>query len=532
MQKILIVSLRSEFDVISSSKVVSRIAAEQPHSEIHFLTYSRYQDSAEIINNVARVHTISQEKIKQIFQNPVYSDGFAINRFYSDLRWCIDTNWDVVVNHSNDNVSAYLISSLNFTKVIGTTIAMSGNPITTNKINEYINFVASSLQRQPLDLQIAKMEMCELPWDHQSTKTLIIREDHAKIAEQNFRKIRESHGGPTTKIIAVSLAPNYHNEILDTDSIEELVEELEQSHEFKVVLLIENNNMQKELVNKLNFKLNNKLISISAQKEALTGVLVNVDVVVSANNAHLYVADVLGIPAIEIVKNWSEQRVGNKGNYSIIAQKYFHNEVNFCLNSMYGTTLSIDQRVTESRIYRVESDKFGPLYSQIQGPLDIQSELTYHVSRVFCSELLGKTRDESFLKTLASQCDKQDVATFVSTTKEALTNNLKALLSALRTLKSVKTSKDGRANFLSHLEQLMTISSENTLTQVPVLFFEAEVNNSSINSFEDSLKETERNLFELKNNFQKLSAILETLGKGQEIDQGSSHTRKVSETTL
>lgn len=513
MHKILVTSLRSEYDLITSASLITKLHQEYPHSEIHLLTYAKHEDVAKLVSHVSKIHTISKERISQLFGGALYHDGFAINIFTKDIEEVLETHWSLVVNFSNDNVSAYLISALNFSRVIGTTISLSGTPVTSGIYNEYLNTVSPVIARHSVNLSTLKRCMCSLPKKDFDGTCIVIQNDHYKIAAQNFEKIRNSKSGSDAKIIALSLATDHQDSQVDIHSLEMIIEELEESERFKPVLLLDNNPRQKEIVNILNHKFGNRIISISAEVEALPGILSNLDVVISAPNKHLYLADAMGVTTIEVTPEVSLQRTNLPGSFSIITgvDNSFYNEALYALNVHYSESLAVETLTTQSRIYQVQEDDIGAFYSQVQGPVNIHEELNYHIARVYSLELLGNDRNNETLIGIAKQCQQSDINSYVKDLRSQITECSKHLLSTLRNLRNIHSSKENRKNFVKNLDALINTAKHEILTNIPVLLFEAEVNNIETNDKEQCFKETEMLLYNLKNNFQRLSKILEYL---------------------
>ena len=124
MHKILLISLLNENNLIESSRSISKLHQDNPLSEIHILTFSHQEKLARMISNTVKVHLIDKMRIKQILNSKLYHDGFAINIFNQNLSEIIDTQWSLVINHSNDAISSYLVSALNASRIIGTRVTV------------------------------------------------------------------------------------------------------------------------------------------------------------------------------------------------------------------------------------------------------------------------------------------------------------------------------------------------------------------------------------------------------------------------
>ena len=63
MKKILLSMLGQESDIISSSHYISSLKRTYPHSEISILTFLKYSELTNILNNIDNVFYIDQNDI-------------------------------------------------------------------------------------------------------------------------------------------------------------------------------------------------------------------------------------------------------------------------------------------------------------------------------------------------------------------------------------------------------------------------------------------------------------------------------------
>jgi hypothetical protein len=137
----------------------------------------------------------------------------------------------------------------------------------------------------------------------EDTQGIKINEEYARQAAHNFSQIRSTKPDGDTKIIALSLTDGTNGEYIEQAYFEELIETLEADNSYRVVLLSNRNDYENDLVNSLNEKFDNKLITINADTSVLPAVLVNIDCLVSCSNTTLAMAEAVDIPTIEICLN-------------------------------------------------------------------------------------------------------------------------------------------------------------------------------------------------------------------------------------
>src|SRR5690606_27438355 len=153
-------------------------------------------------------------------------------------------------------------------------------------------------------------------------------------------------------------------------------------------------------------KFNNKVISICVQTEALPGVLAHVDVLISNTNLHLYMADAMKLKCIEVTDATAGTRVTTAGSHTVFAgHSACYNEVNYILNLAYGSALPVESSSMPHKICLDQRNSMGVFYTQGKGPINIAQELTYPVARNYAYEVLGATRNESLMTSLAEQCE-------------------------------------------------------------------------------------------------------------------------------
>ena len=138
------------------------------------------------------------------------------------------------------------------------------------------------------------------------------------------------------------------------------------------------------MANELNYKFDNKLISINTDLTAYPYVIMNVDALITARNNHLTIADTLETRIIEVAPN-SESTTAtacvNPGNFVIVQSglENIVNDVNFILNQEFETDLPVSSMNSVNKTYAQVEDDYGTLTTQIRGDLNIQQELRYHI---------------------------------------------------------------------------------------------------------------------------------------------------------
>lgn len=531
MSKFLLPILTNKNDIFSVSHLIGSISAENPHTEISVLTYEDLKESFSVISNISKIYTIDRNFISSIDDSALYSDSFALNNFFDSIQECIDTQWDKVINFSNDEVSSYLCSMFSAKERAGTTISNFGSPITANTWSTYYNFVSPQMEFDVISRNTIRHNMSCVNYDSDANK-IRINEEYAAVAASNFAKIRKTKNSSTNaNIVGISLQKSFQAKELDFHSIIDVIETLETSDNYRAVLLISGTKEEKDFANELNYKFDNKLISINADLSAVPSVLMNLDFLVSTNNEHLILADALDTKTIE-VRSQSEGRentstvnsenfvIYQKGNTSIA------NDIILMLNEEFETELPISSMHSENSVYAHISDDYGTLMTQIRGEINIQQELKYHIERCYHYQLLGYPKNKELINHISENTNKEDLSSFVNQSKDELTDTVKILLATLRSLKGVKQSKNSLHSFIGYLDNLIQRSRTQSITRGAIAMFEGNIENINTTSSEENMKAIEQYLFKLKNDLQILTNILTDVME-KPASKTATHEREV-----
>lgn len=527
MNKTLILNFGQSNEILLSSHFISSYRTEFPNTEISLLCFEEEKVKAQTLSHINNIFTINRTQIQTITNNQLYSNAFAVNSFFDGITDVIDTNWDNIINYSNDNVSAFLLKAFTSKKITGAYVAQNGTAKTTNKWATYQNHVMPKIQRQTLHPVTVRNHMVNSPYYAQVDK-FKVDQNYAMVANQNFHKIRDTKPEKETMIMGISLEAGYDGHCLDFTSLCDIIETIEDSRNYKTVLLLNGKNYQKEMASKLNEKFNNSLISINVDPTALTAVMSNIDVILSSTNDHLITADAMETRCIEVrnIKDINNSPVVmNEENYIILQNEDTNiaSDVLLALNEVYETELPIDQMATSNKTYKTFQDDYGLLYTQIRGELDIQNELRYHIQRCLHFQMMGYPKNDELLDHIRDNTESEYLTEFVTNLKSELTSTVKILLASLRSLKGVKNSQSNLDNFINYLDTLMSSGKEDTLIGSVVRFFEGNVENIEAEDINANMKMIETELFNLKNNLQVLTNIADHITNiGRENTQSSN----------
>ena len=522
MRNILILNLGKTKDLLSCSNLISSMKHSDPQLNIEILTFNKHKELTQLIKNVSKIHTLDDEFITKITENPLYSDAFALNSFLDSIENIRSVSWESVINYSNDSVSAYLASSIERNNFLGTFINTSGIARTTDKWSNYQNFVASKMSKQVITTSNLRCHIANTPVLSDIEK-LSINPDYSVVAAQNFAKIRLMKGSPATFVVGLNLEASYDDFTIETETYAELIESIEESTDYKVVLLLNGKNFQRKLANELNSRFDNKLISINVDTAAITSVIPNLDAVISTSNDQLMISDLMEIKCIEIKDFNSTHKtatVENADNY-VIYQKNSEtlaSDIIISLNEEFGTELPISSISSENPTYKTINDDLGVFLSQIRGDIEIQQELRYHLERSLHMQLMGYPKNDELIKHIKENTDRDELSSFVTNLRSELTSTVKILLATLRSLKGVKTSRSNLDNFVSYLDTLISSGKVDNMVGSLVRNFEGQIENIEAEDIDHNMKMIEDYLFDLKNNCQLLTNVMSEIVTDQAVE--------------
>ena len=526
MKNILILNFGTSHDVIISANMIAAYKEEHPSANIELLTFENNRTTAENLNGLTKIHTVDSNLISTIMKNALYSDGFAVNSFTESLNDVYDRKWDDIINYSNDTVSAFIISAIESESKLGSFIDAKGIARASNKWSIYQNFVASNQTRNNIGKANMRNHIAGMPL-YLGAEKIKVNEEYSVVAAQNFARIRQMNGSPATIVVGINLAAGYDGYNISQETYKDLIETLEDSKDFKPVLLLNGKNYQRELVNTLNQEFDNKLISINIDTVALPSVVSNIDVMISASNDQLAFADAMDTKAIELREFNSEANstiLTHEGCTSIQAKenRYIASDIILALNEEFRTELPIDYMNSPNPICQTVKDEYGCFLTQIRGDINIQNEINYHVERSYFFNLLGYEGNQELIDHIKESTDREELLTYITTVKSELTSTVKVLLATLRSLKSMRNSQSNMNSFINYLDTLIKIGKGNSIVSSTVRFFEGKIENIDSEDIETNVKAIENNLFELKADLQKLTGIISEFAEGRSIQEDAS----------
>ena len=513
MKNILVTCLKDESNLLQSSHLITSLAKDNPHNEISILTFKDIESSAKLIKDARNVYTIDRFKVEHLKNGALYSDAFALNTLADSLAPIIENEWDQIVNFGNDQISAYLIPMLNTSDIAGAHVTAYGSVSTSDRWSSYANYYRPQNRQTEIEPQTCSHHSAKVPFSYNAER-INMNQDFSLVANQNFSRIRASKGSDSEAIIVgINLTEGSLGHSFSMETLSELVETLESSHEYKPVLLTNSSQEEKKIVNELNAQFNNNLISVNMDITAAPSVLANLDWLITRPNRICSLAEAMDTRIIETLSNDEVSKTFKEGSFVIREFESSHSvdDILFLLNQENETVLPMGSKHSDNKVYSRLKDNLGFFKTLIRGEMNLQSELTYHISRGYHYALMGYDIDEELLENLKSNADREQLLAYTNQAKEELTECVKILLATLRSLQSVKQSNKNAPKFLQYLDRLISLGKEDIAPRAAINLFEAAVENITSTDFEKNLEDIEKNLFNLKADFKVLTKIFEQL---------------------
>ncbi len=511
MNKILIVSLGTSKQLLSSAHLMDTLRANYPHTELHLLIDESHRSYAPLLNHVSKFHMIQTEKIKKIVDGRLFSNGYALETLGENLAEVMNENWDQVINQSNTTLSTLMTTVMLTENKIGVSLSDKGTTKHSCDWSLTMNYVNSSARRSPIESNIIQSNLIGAPW-RSASEPLKISDEYSQIANQNFGRIRTMKAGDS-KVIGISLSQGYDGSYLSKETLSEVIGTLRESTQYIPVLLIDSKQpSQKNMVNELNLDFNNSLISINIDLTAFTAVARNLDLFVSPATDQLVLANLMQTESIELrnAEPFAVEPIVSTEHSRVLyftEEKQLGSDIIFSINELFESEMPVETMVTKNKSFACVKDEYGYFFSQIRGDVDLHSELNYHISRSIFFNLLGYPENQHLFKDIQEKCQKDHLKEYVNIVRSDLTGVVKILLATLRALKGMRNSQDSLNSFLGYYDQLLAYGTQDSIVGALIRFAEGRVEAIETDDAKENFVQIEKELFELKSNVQRVTEV-------------------------
>jgi ADP-heptose:LPS heptosyltransferase len=545
MKEILLINLKRHGDIFAMGHLIRSLLANNSTAKISLLVFEEFKISAKNLKGISNIYTIDRQKILTYKKNRIFSDGFALNQFENELRPIVQGQWDIVYNYSNDRVSTHITSYLKSRTIKHQGIRFNElcNVEYSNEWAIVFNDIITELKYSPINF-VDNYNMIAGTEADNSTFILKTKKEYNESAFRNFKDIRETAKDGGIKVIGIQLTASHQNKTLNNETLIELIDHLYVSERYFPVLLIAPTERERELVSTINSEFNNSLISIEADFLALSSVMMNLDLLITPDTSVKHVADLCKTPTVEISLGESplfKQAITNEDSVIITplvtTRSFVKAEVDGSLELSNQNNLIKADDILQAveyilegdeiynlsnglTIYQPTKDELGTRYSYLAGNYDDIAEIERLMSRSY----LMKRFDIADVHGILSEVtilDRRYIKYWVESRKQDMTDLSKALLSTLRALLQNDQSTRSTQLFLKNLTNLCSFCDiESEFMRIPLLRFRARLEAVNSSNVQQSAKEVEQLLYELKADFQHQVDLVKMLQAEVQTDSG------------
>ncbi len=530
MKKILIINLRRLGDVFSTAHLINSLTAEG-QNQVSLLTYKESSKAAENLTNVNALYTIDRKELITLKTNKLFSDGFAFEQLFNQLSDIKNQDWDQIINYSNDVVGAYLCSYLKDStrQVIGVHYNSQRNVVTQNEWELLFNDVLPVVKYAPVHFVDCYHKMSGTNLKKEGAK-IASNPKYNDSASKNINAVkRASDAGESSKVIGIQLKTADASKDIPEETLHDLISLIRKNAELIPFILIAPTDEERKLATSFNEAHNNELVVVEADLNAVTSVLMNIDLLVTPDTAIKHIADLTNTPVIEV--SLGHAPFLKQGSYSphaliltdVISTREFTKEnaigrtnitaQDIMVSVLYSLTRSKAIRPLLSpgvTLYQSSFDQMGIRYTPIAGAIDTQIEIHRLMSRQLINAMFEQNPDNNIYHDVCN-LDLNMATEWTNNEKSTVTNVMKDILGTLRSLLLSAENRKSSRDFVMNLGKLISHVENESLVQIPVSMFKSKIESINVKTFEENAKEVEVLLYELKTDMQKILQCLKEL---------------------
>ncbi|MCB9094632.1 MAG: hypothetical protein H6621_06135 [Halobacteriovoraceae bacterium] len=508
MKKTLFISLKTSQELILIKNIILHWKKENPNYELHLLTWEKNK-SIEMCGDLdITTHYIDKEKIKKIKRSQLIPDFHAVNTLWGNLGSIFNTRWDTVINTSNDNISSILSSVLNFEHYHGVHYSKDKVIKYSNKWAKYLNEV---YPYNPIAINKFELLMSLLNLPYQTPTPWEARGKYFDNAKTSLNEIKSIN--KPKKMISIDISAFTANSF----NIDEISWELFNNDRYFPVFIHNIGDVPElEVLEKIQQKINEELYIIETDLEALSAVVANSTIIITGDTVIKQIAHCYQVPTITLRanKNYHDSTGYSYVKDDIIIQydesSIIFEELLACIDIRLEGKPRSSVKWLFNDIYQIKVDSHGSFRLHIN-PTDNNlknlgnySIRTYHT---WTNQEASKIIDNEIYNLFS----REEIAHFSSCERSLMNNNSKNLLVTIKTLKEALHNEKKIREFLVHLNNLFIQGDPIFITTSINLLFQSSLEDLNDHSQETLLSNIEMKLFNLREEYQKLSTFLNSL---------------------
>ncbi len=363
------------------------------------------------------------------------------------------------------------------------------------------------------------------------------------------------------RTVAICANASSVDKSLGINTVISLIDKMLIAENYLPLLLISPSIEDKEFARKINKEFDDKLVIVEAELRAVHSVINNCDLLVTVDTAIKHIADLSELPTIEVSLGWSpffKQGTTSTNNLIItqkISERRFQSGLQESLQENLQGNLQDEHVEAKNKIsksdceltaldifeaieyffapktnagklksslsknvsvYQCQRDQYGIFYSNIAGCLEEKIELQRAFERTLLYQLIptphasinkSDSKDSKIimgedLKFALTHYNSKLVNEWCVEEKNSITNLMKELLGALRSLIQMTENKKIAKEFTYNLGRIISHCDGESITSIPAIIFRSKLEAVSGNSLIENIKDTEALLYSLKSNVQ------------------------------
>jgi len=527
MKNVLIINLRRLGDIYSTGHLINSIKQNSPATTISLLIYKEFENITRSLGNVDQFFFIDRKKITSLRKNPIFSPALAIEKFYCDLVNIQKTNWDQIINFSNDKIGSYLVSYLTADnpniECFGIKYLTSQTMTRSSDWAIMLNDILPCYTHTPVHFIDCYHHLYGVSWAPLKSNLIKTHPKHDQSVQEVLEKIKKDT--PLTngeiQVVGIQLKSSDTSKDIPAETIIELISLLLDNSKVFPVLLIAPIKQEQDLACDINAYFDNTLVVIESDLYALGSVIKHLNCIITPDTFIKHMCDLTGTPMVEISRGKSpflKQGTYNINSYiltpALSTRKYeqinLENEGRIKAGDIFQTmqlalkhiSISDIKLSSDLTIYGPMRDELGIYYMPISGSYDIEIELSRYLSRYYIKKIFNQNKvlDISFFN---------DVKNFrlhawLDCEKNAVTELTRDLLSTLKHLLLSQKNKTKTKEFVVSLERLLGHIEKHHVASIPLHFFKAQVDSLTSDSTTQNVQVVEELLYKLKSDIQQV----------------------------
>ncbi len=512
MNNILIIHLKRFGDLVSAIK------SQHPHSNISLLCFEEFSSVTKLIPSLKNVYTINRNSLNTLTKGQLYNTGFAIEELRAKLVSVAKENWDRVINITNDRASAHLCSWLlaqnSKSKIKGIRVDDNNLVVASDFWSlTYNDVLTKTVNNSPLNFRDVWSRMTGV--EELEPAKLLTNARNEETVSRNFDTIRKTKGS----VVGIQV----HCSVKDKGFTDEFVVELCDQYSAKnisPVLLIAPNKEERSRSRNIAEACLTKPIVIECDFIALSSVVKNLDLVVTPDTVTKHFADAQNTPCLEISLGSSpvfKQATMNPNSLLVVSNCRTLRSVN--IPFVLEATAALLTNNRNARFTSPQANVYSPrrlngqtVYVTKTSTSNDEVELERHSQTLLLNRIanINNTNSDDITSIAIESVNNPVTAkAWANKTSDAISNQTREVLHAIRSLLQVKENPKKVSSFVEALDRVLNVTDTLTTASLSSIIFRSKLESLPPANFNENARVIESLLFELKANLQTSQSLVQ-----------------------